>query len=397
LMFAHFQKELNRLKEKGLYRALKKVSSPVDTTVIINGREVILFSSNNYLGLANHPALKKAALSALQNYGSGAGASRLISGNLEIHEKLEQRIAAFKKCSAAIIFSTGYMANIGAITSLAGKNDLILSDQLNHASIIDACRLSEAETKIYPHKDLAALEEILRQAIRRHGKAGYNNIFFITDGIFSMDGDITPLPDLLKIAEQYNALVILDDAHATGVIGNNGGGTPEYFDIADNKRLIQIGTFSKALGSLGGYVVGHELIVEFLINRARSFIYSTALPPSVVAASIAAIDILENDKTLLHSLQNNIDRFKKGIAEIGYDSMEIETPIIPIIIGDADLTMKFADALFEKGVYAPGIRPPTVPDNQSRIRVSLMSSHTEDQINTALSVFEEEGKRLGII
>lgn len=396
-MLAHFQNELNRLKKKGLYRTLKKVTSPVDTTVTINGREVILFSSNNYLGLANHPALKKAAISVLQNYGSGAGASRLISGNLEIHEELEQRIAAFKKCSAAIIFSTGYMANIGAITSLAGKNDLILSDQLNHASIIDGCRLSTAETKIYPHKDLAALEKILRQALSRHEKGGYNNIFFITDGIFSMDGDITPLPDLLKIADRYNAFVILDDAHATGVIGKNGGGTAEYFDLADNERLIQIGTFSKAMGSLGGYVAGHELIIEFLRNRARSFIYSTALPPSVSASSIAAINILEKDKALLQSLQHNIDRFKKGITEIGYGSVEIETPIIPIIIGDADLTMEFADALLKKGVYAPGIRPPTVPENQSRIRVSLMSSHTGDQIDTALSVFEEEGKRLEII
>ncbi|WDN89210.1 hypothetical protein BuS5_02178 [Desulfosarcina sp. BuS5] len=396
-MLAHFQNELNRLKEKGLYRTLKKVTSPVDTTVTINGREVILFSSNNYLGLANHPALKKAAVSVLQNYGSGAGASRLISGNLEIHEELEQRIAAFKKCSAAIIFSTGYMANIGAITSLAGKNDLILSDQLNHASIIDGCRLSTAETKIYPHKDLAALEKILRQALSRHEKGGYNNIFFITDGIFSMDGDITPLPDLLKIADRYNAFVILDDAHATGVIGKNGGGTAEYFDLADNEHLIQIGTFSKAMGSLGGYVAGHELIIEFLRNRARSFIYSTALPPSVSASSIAAINILEKDKALLQSLQHNIDRFKKGITEIGYGSVEIETPIIPIIIGDADLTMEFADTLLKKGIYAPGIRPPTVPENQSRIRVSLMSSHTGDQIDTALSVFEEEGKRLEII
>ena len=396
-MFTYFQNELDSLKKKGLYRTLKKVTSPVDTTVTINGREVILFSSNNYLGLANHPALKKAAVSALQNYGSGAGASRLISGNLEIHEELEQKIAAFKKCSAAILFSTGYMANIGAITSLAGKNDLILSDQLNHASIIDACRLSDAQTKIYPHKDLEALETILLQAMDRHGKGGYNNIFFITDGIFSMDGDITPLPELLKIAEKYNALVILDDAHATGVIGKNGGGTPEYFDIADNKRLIQIGTLSKALGSLGGYVAGDALIVEFLRNRARSFIYSTALPPAVAASSIAAINILENDKTLLHSLQKNIDRFKKGVAEIGLCSVEIETPIIPIIIGDTDMTMKFANALFEKGIHAPGIRPPTVPENKSRIRVSLMSSHTKDQIDRALSIFKEEGQRLGII
>lgn len=396
-MFTHFQKELNHLKKKGLYRTLKKAGGPVDATMTINGREVILLASNNYLGLANHPELKKAAVSILHNYGSGAGASRLISGNLKIHEKLEQKIAAFKKCSAALIFATGYMANIGAIASLAGKADLILSDELNHASIIDGCRLSDAKTTIYPHKNISALEKILQQVRPRQGKSEYNNIFLITDGIFSMDGDIAPLPDLLDLAEQYNAFVILDDAHATGVIGKNGSGTPEYFNLADNQHLIQIGTFSKALGSLGGYVAGSELIIEFLRNRARSFIYSTALPPSISASSIAAINILEHDKSLLQSLRRNIDKFTKGMAKIGYSSVKSKTPIIPIIIGNADLTMKFADALLEKGVYAPGIRPPTVPKDQSRIRVSLMSSHTKDQIDMVLSVFEKQGKRLGVI
>jgi len=396
-MFTHFENELNHLKEKGLYRTLKKVSGPIDATMTINGREVILLASNNYLGLANHPELKKAAVSILHNYGSGAGASRLISGNLKIHEKLEQKIAAFKKCSAALIFATGYMANIGTISSLAGKADLILSDELNHASIIDGCRLSDAKTTIYPHKNISALEKILQQVRPRQGKSKYNNIFLITDGIFSMDGDIAPLPDLLDLAEQYNAFVILDDAHATGVIGKNGSGTPEYFNLADNQHLIQIGTFSKALGSLGGYVAGSELIIEFLRNRARSFIYSTALPPGISASSIAAINILEHDKSLLQSLRRNIDKFTKGMAKSGYSSVKSKTPIIPIILGNADLTMKFADALLEKGVYAPGIRPPTVPKDQSRIRVSLMSSHTKDQIDMVLSVFEKEGKRLGII
>ena len=395
-MLAHFQNELNRLKKKGLYRTLKKVTSPVDTTVTINGREVILFSSNNYLGLANHPALKKAAISVLQNYGSGAGASRLISGNLKIHEELEQRIASFKKCEAAILFSTGYMANIGAIASLAGWNDLILSDELNHASIVDGCRLSKAETKIYPHKDVAALEKILGRALHRHGRDGYNNIFLISDGIFSMDGDIAPLPALLEIADRYNALLILDDAHGTGVLGKNGGGTSEYFDIAKNQRLIQVGTFSKALGSLGGYVAGPEIIIDFLRNSARSFIYSTALPPSVSASSIAALDVLENDRTLLQSLRVNIAVFSKGLTAMGY-TVESQTPIIPIITGAADLTMKFADALLKKGILAPGIRPPTVPDNKSRIRVSIMATHTKNQIERALSVFEEEGKLMGII
>ncbi len=395
-MFTQFHKERERLKAQGLYRTLRKISSPVDAAVTLNGRETILLSSNNYLGLANHPDLKKAAVAVLQKYGSGAGASRLISGNLKIHEELEQRVASFKKCEAAILFSTGYMANIGAIASLAGWNDLILSDEFNHASIIDGCRLSKAETKIYPHKDVAALEKILGRALHRHGQGGYNNIFLISDGIFSMDGDIAPLPALLEIADRYNALLILDDAHGTGVLGKNGGGTSEYFDIAENQRLIQVGTFSKALGSLGGYVAGPEIIIDFLRNSARSFIYSTALPPSVSASSIAALDVLENDRTLLQSLRANIAGFNKGLTEMGY-TVESQTPIIPIITGAADLTMKFADALLKKGILAPGIRPPTVPDNKSRIRVSLMATHTKNQIERALSVFEEEGKLMGII
>jgi glycine C-acetyltransferase/8-amino-7-oxononanoate synthase len=395
-MFTQFHKAMERLKAQGLYRTLRKISSPVDAAVTLNGREAILLSSNNYLGLANHPDLKKAAVAVLQEYGSGAGASRLISGNLQIHEELEQRIARFKKCEAAILFSTGYMANIGTIASLAGWNDLILSDELNHASIVDGCRLSKAETKIYPHKDVAALEKILDRVLERHGQGGYNNIFLISDGIFSMDGDIAPLPALLEIADRYNALLILDDAHGTGVLGKNGGGTSEYFDIAENQRLVQVGTFSKALGSLGGYVAGPEIIIDFLRNNARSFIYSTALPPSVSASSIAALDVLENDRTLLQSLRANIAGFNKGLTEMGY-AVESQTPIIPIITGAADLTMKFADALLKKGILAPGIRPPTVPDNKSRIRVSLMATHTKDQIERALSVFEEEGKLMGII
>ncbi len=395
-MFTQFHKERERLKAQGLYRTLRKISSPVDAAVTLNGRETILLSSNNYLGLANHPDLKKAAVAVLQKYGSGAGASRLISGNLKIHEELEQRIASFKKCEAAILFSTGYMANIGAIASLAGWNDLILSDELNHASIVDGCRLSKAETKIYPHKDVVALEKILGRALHRHGRGGYNNIFLISDGIFSMDGDIAPLPALLEIADRYNALLILDDAHGTGVLGKNGGGTSEYFDIAENQRLIQVGTFSKALGSLGGYVAGPEIIIDFLRNSARSFIYSTALPPSVSASSIAALDVLENDRTLLQSLRANIAVFSKGLTAMGY-TVESQTPIIPIITGAADLTMKFADALLKKGILAPGIRPPTVPDNKSRIRVSIMATHTKNQIERALSVFEEEGKLMGII
>ena len=390
------KQEIERLKRLGLYRNLKKIVGHIDTTVSIDGKEVILLSSNNYLGIATHPKLKDAAVSALKEYGTGACASRLISGNMEIHEELEKRIAKFKECQSAIVFPTGYMANIGVITSLASKGDLILSDELNHASIIDGCRLSGAEIKVYPHKDVEKLKKILSQGNAFSSKDIHKKRLIVTDGIFSMDGDIAPLPEILGIARKEDALVMVDDAHATGVLGENGKGTAEHFGLTDG-NLIHMGTFSKALGSMGGYIAGSKVIIEYLKNNARPFIYSTALPPSVCASSIAAIDLLEKEPSIRTRLWRNIARFRKGLINLGYNMMESQTQIIPILIGDTSLTMEFARAIFEKGVYAPGIRPPTVPEGKSRIRTSLMASHTDEQIDRVLEVFESEGQRLGII
>lgn len=395
-MRKQFYQEIKRLKKNGLYRSLTKVAGSIGATVSINGRDMILLSSNNYLGLANHPCLKEAAIAVLKKSGTGSGASRLISGNMEIHEELEKRIADFKRCRSALIFSTGYMANIGVIASLAGKGDLVLSDELNHASIIDGCRLSGAEIKVYPHRDIKALNRILSNNRKPHSDEEYNKRFIITDGIFSMDGDIAPLPEILKAAKNNNAFVIVDDAHATGVLGETGKGTAEYFGI-NNDKLIQIGTFSKALGSLGGFVAGDEILIECIRNKSRSFIYSTALPPAVCASSIAALDILEKDLSIRKSLWNNVDKFKERLNIIGFHSVESQTHIIPIIIGDSDLTMKFAKGLYGKGIFVPGIRPPTVPENESRLRVCLMATHTDEQIEFILSAFKSEGRRLGII
>lgn len=391
-----FKQEIDRLKTLGLYRDMKRLAGHIDTTVSIDGKEVILLSSNNYLGLASHPKLKEAAASALTEYGTGACSSRLISGNMEIHEELEKKTAKFKGCQSAIVFSTGYMANIGVITSLAMEGDLILSDELNHASIIDGCRLSGAGIKVYPHKNVEKLKKILSQGKASSSKDRYKRKLIITDGVFSMDGDITPLPKILDVAREKDALVIVDDAHATGVLGVNGKGTAEHFNLKD-ENLIQMGTFSKALGSMGGYITGPEIIIEYLRNTARSYIYSTALPPSVCASSIAAIDILGEEPWIRKRLWENISRFRKGLINLGYNTMESQTQIIPILIGDTNLTMEFAKAIFQKGVYAPGIRPPTIPEGKSRIRTSLMASHTDEQIDKVLAVFESEGRRLHII
>jgi 8-amino-7-oxononanoate synthase len=390
-----FEQEIERLKTSGLYRGLKRIAGHIDTTVSIDGKEVILLSSNNYLGLASHPKLKEAAASALKEYGTGACASRLISGNMEIHEELEKMIARFKGCQSAIVFPTGYMANIGVITSLAGKGDLILSDELNHASIIDGCKLSGAKVKVYPHKNIEKLKKILPQSNASSSKGSYKRMLIVTDGVFSMDGDITPLSEILDVARKEDAMVIVDDAHATGVLGENGKGTAEYFGLTD-KNLIHMGTFSKALGSMGGYIAGSKVIIEYLRNKAMPFIFSTALPPSVCASSIAAIEILEKEPSIRTRLWRNIARFRKGLINLGYNMMESQTQIIPILIGDTSLTMEFARAIFEKGVYAPGIRPPTVPEGKSRIRTGLMASHTDEQIDKVLAVFESEGRRLGI-
>jgi len=384
------ERELTYLQENHLYRRLNRMDDSQAARTVVNGKECLLLSSNNYLGLTEHPELKAAACEAVTRWGTGAGGSRLTTGNLQLHEELEKTIARFKKAEAAIVFNTGYMANLGAITALAGKNDVILSDELNHASIIDGCRLSRAETKIFPHKDTLALEKLLQQT------QGYRRRLIVTDGVFSMDGDLAPLPRLVELAEKYRALLMVDDAHATGVLGRRGAGTADHFNL-EGKIHVQMGTLSKAVGSAGGYIAGSRKLIDYLRNRARSFIFSTALPPAVIAAAIAAFRVIEQEPQIRENLWANAHYLKSGLKQTGFTILAEESPIIPIFIGDSGKTMQMAERLFARGVFAPGIRPPTVPPGTSRIRVTVMATHTREHLDRALSAFKQSGEELGII
>lgn len=374
------QKELEDLKEQGLFREMKEISGMQGPVVAIDDREVILLSSNNYLGLASHPEVIKAQIEAAKEFGAGASASRLISGNMALHERLEKKIADFKGTEAAIIFTTGYMANIGTISALVGEKDIVICDKLNHASIIDGARLSGATLRTYPHKNLERLKDILKKG------TSYKKKLIVTDGVFSMDGDIAPLPELVRIAQNYDAILMLDDAHATGVIGKNGKGTCEHFGIKQGVS-VQMGTFSKALGNLGGFVAGSKSLIDYIRNKARSFIYSTALPPAIVNGSIKAIEIIERDSNLREKLWSNVAKFRDALLKLDFNIMETESQIIPIRTQDASLTMKAAEFLLKNGIFAPGIRPPTVPKAKCRIRTSLMATHTNDHIGKTIEVF----------
>lgn len=375
---------LAEIRNKGLYRKLNTIESGQTPRIIKDGKELILLSSNNYLGLTDHPEVRKAAIDAIAEYGTGSGGSRLTSGNTDLHDGLEKKIAQFKGTEAAIAFSTGYMANTGTIAAMMNKSDLILSDELNHASIIDGCRLSHAEVKVYPHRDISGLEEIL-QSSRNKKK------LIVTDGIFSMDGDIAPLPDIIEVAEKHDAMVMVDDAHATGVLGKHCRGTADHFNVDVD---INMGTLSKALASTGGYVAGSNELIEFLRNRARSFIFSTALPPPAAAAALAAIDIIENEKPA-KKLWDNITFYKKGLEYMGF-SVQSETQIIPLMIGSSRKTLDAAGELERLGVFALGIRPPAVPEGKERIRTSLMASHCEKDIADALFAISVMKKKFNL-
>ena len=382
---------LEEIAQKGLSRSLKSLDGIPGPTAFWHGQEIVLLSSNSYLGLHAHSHVIKAAQEALAHYGTGTGASRLISGNLALHEELERKLARFKGYPAAILFSTGYMANLGLITSLAqGPQDLIISDQLNHASIIDACRLSSAARAIYRHKDLEHLKQILSQSQQ------YARHWIITEGVFSMDGDLAPLPGICKLAEEYGALVLIDDAHGFGVLGKEGRGTVEHFGLED-KIPLQIGTLSKTLGNLGGYVVGTERLVDYLRHKARSFIYSTAPPPSILAGSLAALALIESQPQLRQQLWARVNYFRQALLELGFDLMDSQGHIIPILVGDLEKTSAFAQGLLEQGVYTPAIRPPTVPEGKCRLRISLMATHTSAQLERALLALKNVGQRLRII
>ncbi|MBU4138927.1 MAG: 8-amino-7-oxononanoate synthase [Euryarchaeota archaeon] len=364
--------ELANIKSKGLYRELNTIEGAQAPSIMKNGRELILLSSNNYLGLTSHPKVKKAAIDAVEEYGTGAGGARLTTGNTELHTNLEEKIAQFKDTESALVFSTGYMANVGAISALMKKGDLILSDELNHASIIDGCRLSGAKVKVYPHMDISSIEKTLRTS--KHGKK-----LIVTDGIFSMDGDIAPLREIVELAKNFDAMVMVDDAHATGVLGKHCRGTADYFNVEVD---INMGTLSKALASMGGYIAGSNELIDYLRNRARSFIFSTALPPPAAAAAIAAIECIKDEKPA-KKLWQNVRTYKKGLLDLGF-SIKSETQIIPLFTGDAKTTTEAAAELEKLGVYALGIRPPAVPAGKGRIRTSLMATHSEQDLKIAL-------------
>ena len=380
---------LAEVKENGLYRRLRAVESAQDAAIILEGQEVLLFSSNNYLGLANHPALKQAAQEAIERYGCGSGASRLISGSMDIHHELEHRLATLKKTESALVFPTGYHANIGVLSALMGPDDTILSDSLNHASIIDGCRLSRADIRVYRHADTAHLDELLKKC----PPTGQRLI--VTDSVFSMDGDLAPLVEIVGLARQYDAWVMVDEAHATGVFGPHGGGLVEELGLTGQVD-IQMGTLGKALGCMGAFVAGSHELIDWLVNRARSFIYTTAIPPAIAAAVLAALNIVEQEPERRQRLWDNTTFLSDGLCSLGYTLGATRSQILPVIIGEARATMAVAQAILQRGVFAHGIRPPTVPEGTSRIRVTPMATHTQDHLSRTLDAFAAAGKEVGI-
>lgn len=373
-----FEQELSELEQAGLLRRTVTIVPDAGARVFVDGKSVILFCSNDYLGLSRHPALVEAARAALERYGAGSGASRLVSGTSPVHEELEERLAAFEGAEAAILFNSGYAANTGIIPALAGKDDAVFSDSLNHASIIDGCRLSRARVQVYRHTDLEHLTDLLR------GSPSAGRRLILTDGVFSMDGDIAPLPELVEIAERYGALLMVDDAHATGVLGARGAGTVEHFGL-EGRVPVRMGTLGKALGSFGAYAAGDRGMIELLRNRCRSYVYSTALPPAVCAASLAALDVLEKEPWRRTTLEHNIRVLAHGFREAGVKPAGHPTPIVPLIVGDTARSLAASRGLFELGIFASAIRPPTVPEGTARIRMTVTASQTTDDISAAIA------------
>ena len=373
--------ELAQLDQAGLSRSLRSIMTAPTGRTLLDGREVILLGSNNYLGLSVHPIVVEAAVTAVQKYGTGASASRLMSGNCHLYTELEAKIAEVKGTEAALVFGSGYLANIGTIPVLAGEGDLILSDALNHASIIDGCRLSQATKQIYRHCDVEHLESLLTQSMK------FRHRLIVTDGVFSMDGDIAPLPEICELAEQYDATVMIDDEHSFGVLGETGGGTIEHFGLA-HRGVIQMGTLSKAIGGLGGYVAGSTALVDFLMNRARGFIFTTGLPPATLAGASAAIDVIRSNPELRQRLSANVLLLKNALLERGFQLLPSQTQILPLILGSVEVASRFAETLLSHGVYAPAIRPPTVPEGTSRLRISVIASHTTEDLEIAVKGFE---------
>jgi glycine C-acetyltransferase len=389
---AFLKANLADLKNKGLYNVIDPVQGPNGPVITLAGKEFINLSSNNYLGLATDPRLIDAAVKATQRYGAGSGAVRTINGTLELHAKLEEKLAEFKHTEAAIAYQSGFNCNMAAISAVMDQGDAILSDELNHASIIDGCRLSRAKIIRYRHSDM----DDLRAKAKEAKESGlYDKIMVITDGVFSMDGDIAKLPEIVGIAEEFDLITYVDDAHGSGVLGN-GAGTVKHFGLSD-KIDFQIGTLSKAIGVVGGYVAGKQELIDWLKVRSRPFLFSTSLPPAAVAACIEAIDILKNSSELQNRLWENADYLKKGLADLGFNIGASQTPITPCIIGDEVLTQQFSKRLYEEGVYAKAIVFPTVAKGSGRVRNMPTAAHTKEMLDRALSVYEKVGKELAVI
>ena len=382
--------ELDQLRRQGLFRPLRVLGSAQDTEVVVDGKRVLNLSSNNYLGLTTDPRLKTAMVEATEKWGAGSGAVRTIAGTMTVHEDLERRLAEFKHTEASLVLQSGFTANLGVLQSLVKEGDVIISDELNHASIIDGIRLSKAERSIFKHRDMDDLERHLELHRAKRVK------LVVTDGVFSMDGDIAPLPAIVERAERFGALVMVDDAHASGVLGKNGRGSVNHFGL-DGRVDLQMGTLSKAIGVLGGYVAGPQTVRDFLIHRARPFLFSTSHPPGVAAACIAAIDVLLAEPERIDQLWKNTKRFKDGLKRLGFETGASETPITPVIVGKGGIAMDFSDRLFKLGVFAQGIGFPTVAEGRARIRTIVTSVHTDVQLDRALDAFATVGKQVGVI
>jgi glycine C-acetyltransferase len=388
---SYLGEQLEAWRQAGTYQRLRVLESPCEPLSRVDGREVINLASNNYLGLADHPKLVEAAIAATKKYGAGSGAVRTISGTMSIHIELERRIAQFKHTEACVVFQSGFAANAGTVSAILTPEDHIITDALNHASIIDGCRLSRAKIHVFAHRDTAAAGKILDDLAGASGRK-----LLITDGVFSMDGDIGPLPSLVEIAESHGAIMMIDDAHSSGVLGRNGRGTVDHFGL-HGRVDIQVGTLSKAVGVLGGYVCGSRDLIEFLYHRARPFLFSTSHPPGVAAACLAAFEILENEPERIEKLWDNTRYFKAALNNAGFDTGQSETPITPIMVGEAKMAHAFSAALFENGLFATGIGFPTVPEGKARVRTIVTATHTRELLDRAAEILTRVAKQMGVL
>lgn len=387
---AFLNDELNALRDQGLYRRLRILDGEQKARATFDRRSVVNLSSNNYLGLTTHPLLRERTLDAVRRLGVGSGSVRTIAGTMEIHMELERKLAEFKHTEAAVVFQSGFAANAGTVSAILGRDDVIVSDELNHASIIDGARLSRATINVFPHRDAAAARAIVEGLPREQRK------LIITDGVFSMDGDLGVLPQLCDLAAECGGIMMVDDAHASGVFGQNGRGTVDHFGM-HGRVDIQVGTLSKAIGALGGYVAGSRALIDFLYHRARPFLFSTSHPPAVAAACLAAIEVLETEPQWMARLWENAEFFKSGLRALGFDTGSSESPITPVIVGEAALAMRLSDRLFEEGVFAQGIGFPTVPRGKARVRTIVTATHTREELQFALDCFGKVGRELGVV